>query len=363
MLSPRQLIKIKNTILKAEFNMANKVEVSIEINPGTLSKTDFKHLQAEGFNRFSLGGQTFNSQLLKACGREHSAAHTLQDLKILSSLGCNYSFDLLFALPQQNLKDVEHDLQQLLVFEPPHISAYCLTLPKGHRMQEGRARGDEQVKMFQLIEHTLGGVGVEAYEVSNFARPGFESRHNTLYWTGAAYWGVGLSSHSYLPPATGASQNTSTQHPASQNTSTQNPSMQSRSMQNTVSQKPWGLRFWNAKNLKLWSQQVRLGTPNGAASLFELLPPAQREALQLHEAMSDFCHTRLRRRAGFNEPLLQVFPSEAQSLIVERLRAEARKGLVECCAAPEGRQWRLSARGVMLSDQVFEAMTFLPPAN
>ena len=135
--------------------------------------------------------------------RKHSAEETRDTLRLLQSRGLNFSLDLLFALPTQSLDQVERDLEEILRWNPPHVSPYCLTVPEGHVFSKGRAADEIQVAMFDAIEKALTGGGLQRYEISNFAKPGFESRHNLLYWNDDEYWGVGLSSHSYLKNSNG----------------------------------------------------------------------------------------------------------------------------------------------------------------
>src|SRR5690606_26576573 len=155
-----------------------------------------------------------------------------------------YSMDLLFSLPHQSIAGVQQDLDQTLEFSPPHVSAYCLTVPETHFMNQSRAPDAEQVKMFDLIESYLGKGGIQRYEISNYAKPGFESRHNLMYWNDMPYWGIGVSAHSYFPQL-GSGQ---------------------------------GLRFWNSTSSSKYESQVRQQSP--AASFLSQLPAEQTESLQ-----------------------------------------------------------------------------------
>jgi oxygen-independent coproporphyrinogen-3 oxidase len=182
---------------KVKSYFIEKPEITLEINPGTLKIQDFKDLKIIGFNRFSLGVQTFNPRLLKSCGRQHSPADSLQDLDTLSHLDLNYNMDLLYGLPGQTLDDLLKDLEVIKEIQPPHVSAYNLTLAKGHRFQVNRPSDDIQIEMMDTIESELKKFNCLRYEVSNFSQPGFEAVNNKNYWEDVSYFGFGIGAHSY----------------------------------------------------------------------------------------------------------------------------------------------------------------------
>lgn len=301
-------------LANAGFALTANSEVTIEINPKTMDQEKFATYQKAGINRFSVGAQTFNDALLKTCGRKHNADDTRETLTFLKKSGANYSFDLLFALPGQTLRDLEKDLSEVVKYAPPHLSAYCLTVPESHPMAQGRAPEDEQIAMFDLIEQNLNTIGVKKYEISNFAKPGFESRHNLRYWSDQSFWGLGVSAHSY---------------DAKNN-----------------------LRYWNPKNLDTYIRQA-FEAPTGDFPL-GFLPASQQEWLKPHEQMTDFCHMYLRTMAGLpigalRKKFLDVSP------ILPRLEGLTRRGLLEYLNGA----WRLTREGVLLSNQVFAELTFL----
>lgn len=317
LLAPELIVTIRHELANVGFNFTPDCETTIEINPATLTEEKLEQYLEAGFNRFSVGAQTFDDALLKMCGRKHNADDTRETLKLLRKYGLNYSFDLLFALPGQTLQDLKLDLEEVASFEPPHLSAYCLTVPESHPMSLGRPPEDEQVTMFDLIENELLKVGLAKYEISNFAKPGFESRHNQAYWQDRDYWGIGLSSHSY-----------SRSHGAH------------------------GLRFWNPKSLKTYGEQVQ----HIAKSFTAALPNDQYEELSLHEALTDFCHMHLRMMAGLPESSLKrKWAAVAVDHIHPRLEHLVHRGwLIFTDGA-----WRLTTDGQLLSNRVFEALTFL----
>ena len=199
LLPSSEILTILDELEKQGFKRSPDTEITIEINPATIDEVKLADYRSAGINRFSVGAQTFDDPLLKSVHREHNAAQTRETLQILAGKGLNYSFDLLFALPNQTLEILRRDLEEVLHYLPPHVSPYCLTVPEGHVLSKSRPLEDIQLEMFDMIRTTLEKAGYVRYEISNFARPGFESRHNSLYWEDQPYWGLGLSAHSYMP--------------------------------------------------------------------------------------------------------------------------------------------------------------------
>jgi len=317
LLSPELILTISRELANVGFTFARDAELTLEINPATLNEKKLTQYMEAGFNRFSVGAQTFNDDLLKLCGRKHSAADTRETLRLLQKYSLNYSFDLLFALPGQTLDGVKLDLAEVLAFSPPHLSAYCLTVPESHPMSLGRPPEDEQVAMFAEIESQLATIGLNKYEISNFAKLGFESRHNMTYWRDVSYWGIGLSSHSYMREHS-----------------------------------PHGLRFWNPKSLAHYGEQVE----RKAGSFTEVLPAEQFESLKEHEMLTDMCHMFLRTERGLpDEKWREKTAVHIQPRLLGRLEGLAGRGLLR----HEGQTWRLTRTGQLISNRVFEELTFL----
>lgn len=317
LIDPQLIVTICRELANVGFSFKSDAERTIEINPATINEAKLSTYLEAGINRFSVGAQTFNSQLLQACGRRHTANDTRETLQLLRQYNLNYSFDLLFALPAQTIDDLKKDLAEVEFFNPPHLSAYCLTVPEGHPMNIGRPPENDQVEMFALIESHLLKMGLLKYEISNFARPGFESRHNQTYWSDQSYWGIGVSSHSYQKEGS-----------------------------------PWGRRFWNPKSLKTYATQVAL-TGQGFA---EIIGEDQIEQLKDFEALTDFSHIFLRTTEGMPEDAVHnKFPKALSSPLLERLQGLVNSGLIE----RSGKFWRLTTEGQMISNKVFEELTFL----
>jgi oxygen-independent coproporphyrinogen-3 oxidase len=179
-------------------------EITLEANPGTVDQENFSGYREAGVNRISVGVQSFQPRLLKFLGRAHSADDARRALKVIKDTGFeNFSFDLMYANPGQTLAELEADLDTALNFQSPHLSAYNLTFEEGtpfhHEYRAGKLRPlseDEEIAMAELIESKLARAGLDRYEISNYARPGRQSRHNVNYWRGGDYLGVGAGAHS-----------------------------------------------------------------------------------------------------------------------------------------------------------------------
>ncbi|MGZ8451007.1 MAG: radical SAM family heme chaperone HemW [Candidatus Binatia bacterium] len=189
----------------ATFPIANDCEITMEANPGTVDAAHFTGYRDAGVNRISVGVQSFQAKLLKFLGRVHSADEAEKALNIVKQSGFdNFSFDLIYANPGQTLADLEADLDTALEFNPPHLSAYNLTFEEGtpfhHEYRAGKMANldeDVEIAMAELIDAKLGAAGLKRYEISNYARPWFHSRHNVNYWHSGDYLGLGAGTHSY----------------------------------------------------------------------------------------------------------------------------------------------------------------------
>ncbi len=192
--------------LRATFVWENEMEITVEANPGTLDRSKAEHLLSLGVNRISLGVQSFHDKLLARIGRIHSALQALETLEMLRSVGFrNIGADLIYGLPEQTIRHWEEDLGRLLAFRPEHLSLYALSVEAGtpfaREQKEGRLSlptEEEGIEMFRLAGEMTGKAEYEHYEISNYALPGLQSRHNSLYWTMEEYYGAGAGAHSFL---------------------------------------------------------------------------------------------------------------------------------------------------------------------
>jgi len=183
-------------------------EWTCEANPESFTAEVASAWRAAGVNRLSLGAQTFNESVLRWMGRLHGPDGPAAAVTAARRAGfTNISVDLIFGLPARLQRDWGADLRQALALEPEHVSLYGLTAepatPLGRRVEAGRERlADEAAYAAEYLEAVamLEAAGYAAYEVSNFAPPGLESRHNQAYWDGRAYLGLGSGAHSYVPP-------------------------------------------------------------------------------------------------------------------------------------------------------------------
>lgn len=212
LLAPRQLERVIET-LTSSFKIELKAEITIEINPGFAgssvsaesSEETLKAFRQLGINRASFGAQTFNDRDLARLGRSHTSADSIQTFNSLRRAGFdNISFDLIAGLPGQTMGGWEHNLEQAFALNPEHLSFYLLEVHEGTPLAEHIRRGlqlqpDEDLAglMYERMLERAVAAGYEHYEISNLARPGFYSRHNSKYWNGAAYYGFGCSAHSY----------------------------------------------------------------------------------------------------------------------------------------------------------------------
>jgi len=284
-------------------------EVTLEANPGTLTAERLAAYRTAGVTRLSLGAQSFQRDLLRTLGRDHSPGETRAAVAASRAAGFeNLSLDLIFAVPGQSLAAWEDDLAEALALAPEHVSAYALTWEEGTPFHAWRARGrlvavddDVESAMLDAAAERLAAAGFRRYEISSWARTGFESRHNTRYWDGSDYLGIGPGAHSFCAT-------------------------------------PAPRRWWNLRLPHRWRDAVaRQGT---AVDGEELLTES--------EARADFVITGLRRLAGadvaeferrFTVPLRKAFP---------QLPHLEHEGLLELCNA----RLRLTPRGLRFADTV-----------
>jgi oxygen-independent coproporphyrinogen III oxidase len=187
-------------VFRAELDLSDLREWTFEANPGSVSERKARLLRESGVNRISLGVQSFDDELLQLLGREHNAAQAEGSFDLLRRTGFeNLNIDLMFGLPGQTLAQWETSLRRAIALGPDHISAYCLTYEEDTefflRQARGEFRTDPEVDtdFFATAGELLGKAGFEQYEVSNYARSGFESVHNRAYWSGHDYLGLGPS--------------------------------------------------------------------------------------------------------------------------------------------------------------------------
>ncbi|HVS81605.1 MAG TPA: radical SAM family heme chaperone HemW [Pyrinomonadaceae bacterium] len=210
LLTPLQIERILKAV-HDRFDVINGAEVTMEMNPASISSSDelssqkLREFRRLGINRASFGAQTFDDRELKQLGRTHTAADIPSTFDRLREAGFeNINFDLIAGLPNQTLSGWKRNLDEALKLRPDHLSLYLLDVHEGTPLADQirrrmRPTPDDDLagEMYQLMLDEVCAAGYEHYEISNFCLPGFGSRHNTKYWNGAAYYGFGCSAHSY----------------------------------------------------------------------------------------------------------------------------------------------------------------------
>ncbi|SFF53356.1 oxygen-independent coproporphyrinogen-3 oxidase [Halobacillus alkaliphilus] len=202
----KQLRKLLEMIHN-HFDIAACEEYTFEANPGDLDLEKVQMLKDYGVNRISLGVQVFDDDMLEKIGRVHRVKDVYTNIDRLLQVGLsNVSIDLMYALPGQSVEDFEKTIDEALQFGLPHYSSYSLQIePKTvfyQRYNKGtlvKPPEEDEAQMYEMLQEKLEANGVQQYEISNFAKPGFESKHNLTYWNNEYYYGIGAGSHGYLP--------------------------------------------------------------------------------------------------------------------------------------------------------------------
>lgn len=202
LLAPKQVAEILDAVAAGP-GLAENAEVSLEANPATLSADILRQFRTAGINRLSLGVQSLDDDRLRQLQRLHDAGAVFRLVDQARAAGFdNISCDLMFALPGQRREDLAVELERLLSLQTEHVSIYGLGIepdtPWGRLPNLKLPAQEDYAAMYELIHHRLGGAGYEHYEISNFARPGRESRHNMGYWRRTACLGLGAGAHSFF---------------------------------------------------------------------------------------------------------------------------------------------------------------------
>ena len=195
-------------------NVAEDAEVTIEVNPDDVTKDFVRGLSTLPVNRVSMGAQTFDDERLRFLHRRHSASQVSEAVRLLRDAGIrNISVDLMYGFPEESLDDWQHDISSALALNVEHLSAYCLMVEEGTPLYNMYSRTQQESSssshdtsltseeleraMYETLTDRLEAAGYEHYEISNFARKGYRSRHNSSYWDGTPYIGIGAAAHSY----------------------------------------------------------------------------------------------------------------------------------------------------------------------
>ncbi|MDQ2692723.1 MAG: radical SAM family heme chaperone HemW, partial [Chloroflexota bacterium] len=318
LLSPGQFASILEAI-RNRFALTGDAEMSIEANPGTVSYENLTELRKLGINRISYGVQSANREELRMLERAHSFFDVIEAVAAARKAGfANLNLDLIYGLPEQTLETWQTTVRRILDLAPEHISAYALTLEHGTPFGRWASRGllpipdpDLAAEMYEWLSDSLETHGYLQYEISNWARPGYECRHNLQYWRGLPYLAFGAGAHGYAA----------------------------------------GYRYSNVLRIKTYID--RLAGAQLTNSDFPLTPVTINHHKQsLQDDMAEFMMTGLRlTREGvseesfqgrFGKPLLGVYGQEIQELV--------KSGLLE---NGMGQRVKLTARGRLLGNQVF----------
>ncbi len=195
-------------------NVAEDAEVTIEVNPDDVTEYFVRGLSTLPVNRVSMGAQTFDDERLRFLHRRHSASQVSEAVRLLRDAGIrNISVDLMYGFPEESLDDWQHDISSALALNVEHLSAYCLMVEEGTPLYNMYSRTQQEssssshdtsltseeleLAMYETLTDRLEAAGYEHYEISNFARKGYRSRHNSSYWDGTPYIGIGAAAHSY----------------------------------------------------------------------------------------------------------------------------------------------------------------------
>jgi len=204
LLTKNEFEKILNTIQNT-FNISVDLEFTVEANPDDINEHNLKDWKDIGVNRLSIGLQSFREEDLRWMNRAHNSTEALNCVSMAQKAGFdNLSVDLIYGLPNLSTEDWKKNIQHVIDMKVPHVSAYCLTVEEKtslHQMVKNNkikpATEDEQSDQFNLLIETLAENGLEQYEISNFSKPGKHSVHNSNYWFGKHYLGIGPSAHSF----------------------------------------------------------------------------------------------------------------------------------------------------------------------
>ena len=204
LLTPEHLTSVINQ-LKEFFVLNPDIEFTLEANPDDINPENLSFWKNIGVNRLSIGIQSFQNEALEWMNRAHKVSQSHQAIKMAQDAGfSNISIDLIYGTPYYTKEHLLADLKIIEAYQIPHVSCYALTVEEKtalHSMiQKGQMKNvatDEQAEHFEMIVEYLNGIGLEHYEISNFAKPGYRSQHNSSYWKGIPYIGFGPSAHSY----------------------------------------------------------------------------------------------------------------------------------------------------------------------
>jgi len=306
-LSAQQLAYLLTELPKV-MDLSEVEEYTIEANPGDLDPDKIAVLKESQVNRVSLGVQTFDNKMLKKIGRSHQEQDIYDNIRHLKQAGFdNISIDLIYALPGQTMDQVKENVAKAIGLDIPHMSLYSLILENHtvfmNRMRRGKLplpKEELEAEMFEYIIEELEKAGFEHYEISNFSKPGFESRHNLVYWDNAEYYGLGAGASGYVD----------------------------------------GIRYKNHGPIRHYLEAVEAGK----ARITE-------EHLTLEEKMEEELFLGLRKKTGVSkERFEEKFGISFDQRYGQVVASLTEQGLL----VPDDKQVRMTKRGLFLGDTVAE---------
>ena len=288
------------------FDFVPDPEFTVECNPDDLSPERLAVLHAAGVNRLSIGVQSFRDQDLTLMNRSHNAGQASRSIEDARKAGfANITADLIYGIPGLSLKAWEENIRRMIDLGVDHISAYALTVEERtalyHQVEKGTVDlpNDQTFhEHYYLLIELLGSAEFEHYELSNFARPGFRSRHNSSYWEGEPYLGLGPSAHSYCHPK----------------------------------------RAWNVSNNAKYLKLVEAGK----------LPEEASEELSVQDQINEYLMTHLRKTEGIDLERLQGMGHDLRRISTQEIASYEKEGLL----IDEGNRIRLTPSGLMLSNEI-----------
>ncbi len=293
--------------IKNKFVISEDVEITLEANPDDISKNLLAQWKAVGINRLSVGLQSFNEAELKWMNRAHNAAQALQCLDDIKTAGfTNYSVDLIYGSPLQTNEDLKNNFNIIAQRNIPHISCYALTVENGtvlnkliKEQKSPRVNTEKQAEQFQLLLEMMESNGYEQYEISNFSKPGFRSKHNSSYWQSKPYFGFGPSAHSF----------------------------------NGIDK-----RRWNVSNNSLYIQSIEKNSI-----------PYEEEILTDKDCVNEYVMTSLRTVEGIN---LEIVAERFGMIHKERILLSAEKYIAQGKIINENAALQLTKKGKFFADGI-----------
>jgi len=304
-LTKNQLAKIFDCI-HSEYKLEEDCEITLECNPDDLDREKIKELISLGVNRLSIGTQSFDNDVLEMMNRAHNRDEAIKSIQLAKELGIdNITIDLIYGVPTKDLDYWKNQIDIFLELDVPHLSAYCLTIENktlfGHKHKKGELNlpSDEvALEQFTYLVDRLREKGYEQYEISNFAKEGYISKHNSAYWLGKQYLGIGPSAHSFNGEQ----------------------------------------RSWNIANNHEYVRQINDG-----------VVPSEIEVLSEKDKVNDYLITRLRTKWGISEiELTKLFENLSPDAFKKNIETHLKKGNL----SQTDTVIRLTEKGKFISDNI-----------